>query len=204
MVDAVRHFGLDRGVVPEVYVPFAQEPWPFFHTVVRGGEEGAAERLRSAVWRVDPHLPVDDVQTLEQRVARTLAPRTFQTRLVAAFAVLALVLMASGLYAVLSNALQQRLQEVGIRMSLGARRQTILGTFLRQGLVLTGLGAVVGLAVIALLSSTLDRYLFQVEATDPVLLGGLTALLGAIALVACLVPSLRAARQDPATLLRQR
>jgi len=206
VVDDVRHFGLDQGAIPEVYVPFAQEPWPFFHTVVRAGREApaAAERLRSAVWRVDPYLPVDEVATLERKVSQTLVPRTFQTRLVTIFAVLALVLMASGLYAVLSSALQQRLQEVGIRMSLGARRESILAIFLRQGLVLTACGVAAGLGGIWLLAPTLEAHLFEVRPTDPLVLAVLTGLLGLIALCASLVPALRAARKDPAALLRHR
>jgi ABC-type antimicrobial peptide transport system permease subunit len=119
-----------------------------------------------------------------------------------AFALAALVLAAAGIYGVLSGSVAERTREIGVRSALGASRGSILALVMRQGLMLTGLGVVIGLAGAAAASQTIATMLFGVSPADPVTYVGVIALLGAVSVVACAVPAWRAARVDPASTLR--
>jgi putative ABC transport system permease protein len=127
----------------------------------------------------------------------------FLALLLMVFAGLALVLAAVGTYGILSYIVTERRREIGIRMALGADRTSVLRMVLKQGLTLTGIGLTAGIAVSFLVNRALASLLFNVKPNDPVTLGGVTALIAAVALCACLIPARSATRVDPLVVLRQ-
>jgi putative ABC transport system permease protein len=140
--------------------------------------------------------------TMEQRLSQSLARRRFSTFLLGAFAVVALILAAIGIYGVIAYSVTQRTQEIGIRMALGARPMKIMGMVVRQSLILTMLGVVVGLAGAYALTRIMASLLYGVSATDLPTFVVPPLVLGAIALVASYFPARRAARVDPTVALR--
>ena len=158
--------------------------------------------IRKEVAAIDPHQPVTSVQTMEQIIHGTTAPRRFNALLLGVFAAIALVLAALGIYSVISYSITLRTQEIGIRMALGANRPAILMMVLRKGFVLTLLGATIGLAGAFALTRWMSSLLFGVSASDPATyLIVLLVALGA-ALLACSIPASRATRVDPLIALR--
>lgn len=164
--------------------------------------------VRQVIRALDPKIPVTDVQTLDAYFDVTLYPFRLAGLVIGGCGVMALLLAAIGIYGVVSYSVAQRTREVGIRMALGALRRDILGLIVRQGMVVVGyglaIGLVLGVAVTRLLASLpLDiELLFGVNATDPLTLGGVTIFLGLVALAACFIPALRAAKVDPMVTLR--
>ena len=142
------------------------------------------------------------IRTVEFLVNRATADRTFLMALMGIFAILALVLTIIGLYGVISYLVNQRTQEIGIRMALGAQMRDIMRMVLKQGmaLVLTGVG--LGLAAAWMLTRLMSRLLFQVSATDPLTFVGISLLLITVALLACYIPARRATKVDPLVALR--
>lgn len=139
---------------------------------------------------------------MEGLVAETAAERRFALILFEAFGLVALVLAATGIYGVLSGSVNERLREIGVRSVLGATRGNILGLILRQGMALTALGMIIGLAAAVVASQALVTLLFGISRLDAVTYAGVIALLGCAAGAACWVPAWRAAGVDPATTLR--
>jgi ABC-type antimicrobial peptide transport system permease subunit len=142
------------------------------------------------------------IRTVEFLVNRSVADRKFLMALMGVFAGLALLLTMIGLYGVISYLVNQRTQEIGIRMALGAQVNQILRMVLKQGMVLVILGVVVGLAASWLLTGLMSRLLYQVSATDPVTFVGIAVLLIVVALLACYLPARRATKVDPMIALR--
>lgn len=207
VVGSVRQFGLDRPVEPTFYLPMAQTPrwmWSDSALLVRtdGSPEDLAAGLRHAVGEVDAGIAVTHLTPMETVVSRTYAGARFRTFLLGAFAGLALLLGAIGLYGVVAYATAGRSRELGIRMALGADRRRIRSLVAREGLVPAAAGAVVGLAAAMALSRALEGLLFGIEPADPVALVGAAATLLAAALVACLLPARRATRIDPVETLK--
>jgi putative ABC transport system permease protein len=158
--------------------------------------------VRREVALVDPDQPVFSVQTMEQMHAEATWPfRVFGT-LFAAFALIALVLSAVGLYAVMAYSVTQRTPEIGVRMALGADRGQISWLVLRRGLVQLGIGLGLGLAGAFSLSQVLTQVLAGISPTDPVTFTTITVLLTTVALAACLIPARRATQVDPLVALR--
>jgi len=158
--------------------------------------------IRNTVASIDPHQPISSVKTMEQVIYATTAPRRFNALLLGVFAAVALVLATLGIYSVISYSITLRTQEIGIRMALGANQPTILMMVLRKGVVLTLIGAAIGLAGAFALTRWMSSLLFGVSASDPatyviVLLVALGA-----ALLACSIPASRATRVDPLIALR--
>jgi len=158
--------------------------------------------IRNTVAAIDPYQPLTSVKTMEQVISTTTAPRRFNALLLGAFAAIALLLAALGIYSVISYSITLRTQEIGIRMALGANRTAILRMVLRKGIVLTLTGAAIGLAGAFALTRWMSSLLFGVSASDPatyviVLLVALGA-----ALLACSIPASRASRVDPLIALR--
>ena len=146
--------------------------------------------------------PMYSVRTMEQIISESLAERRFTMLLLIIFASTALALATVGIYGVMSYAVGRRTHELGVRMALGASRQTVLSLVLRQGMTLAASGAIVGLAGALVLTRFMAGLLFGVRPTDPWTLGAVALLLGGIALAACCVPAVRAAKVDPMVALR--
>jgi predicted permease len=161
--------------------------------------------VQKQIASLDPELPVSDVLTLEQVIGESLVNASLSAKLVLAFAILSLVLASVGLYGVLSYLATQRTTELGIRMALGAQRGQVLKLMLMDGVRPALLGLVLGLVASyagTRISQSMQSMLFGTKPLDPVVLGGVTATLLAVALVACLVPAWRAAHVDPMRALR--
>jgi predicted permease len=189
---------------PQVYTPYAQNPHIFATLVVRSRVEplSLTESVKKAVWSVDPEQPVWRIRTLEATLAQNVANRRFVLSLMACFAVLAVLLTALGLYGVISYSVAQRTHEIGVRMALGAQRGDVLRMVLRQGMLLTALGVVCGLGAALALTRLMAGLLYGVSAADPLTYAGVALLLGAVALVSCLLPARRATKVDPMVALR--
>jgi putative ABC transport system permease protein len=158
--------------------------------------------IRQAVNRVDPDLPLVEVQTLTTLIGGSWARQRFDATLFGAFAAIAIILATSGIFAVVSYAVSQRKREMGIRMALGAQPSSILRLVIRDGMGFPVVGALAGLIAALLLGRLMQAVLYEVKPTDPVVLGGTAALLLAVSLLACFTPALRATREDPLDTLR--
>ena len=206
IVGDVKQLSLSAQQADAIYVPETQ--WPFSDGAMslvvrtRGDPAAMTPAVRSAVWGVDKDQPIIRVATMEALAAATEAQRQFTLLLFTAFAAVALLLAAAGVYGVLSGTVTDRLAEIGVRSALGASRRDILGMIVGQGLGLSGLGIALGLVGALLLSRLMDTLLFDVPRTDVVTYGLVTALLLVVALGASWVPAWRAARVDPVTVLR--
>ena len=185
-----------------MYIPFEQVPAGFFGFAIRGSASGANAAV-AAVHSVDPGQPVDEVSTMEQILSASLSRQRFGMLLLGAFAALALVLAAVGIYSVLSYAVRHRGREIGIRMALGAQVSDVLRLIVVQGMKPTLLGMAIGLAGALGLTRLLSSLVYGVKPSDPWTLASVAALLAVVALSACLVPALRASRVDPLQSLRE-
>lgn len=190
---------------PFAYIPLSQDPGFFAGNVeVRtvGDPGGAAAEIRQAIKSVDNALPIVSVQTLRRQVYDRLDQQRLVARLSALFGLLALVLAAIGLYGVMAYWVTQRTQEIGIRMALGARKADVLRLVIGRGLLVTVVGAGVGLAAALSLAPLMASSLYGVKAADPLtLIVALLILIGA-AMLACYIPARRAAKLDPLVTLR--
>lgn len=167
-----------------------------------GAAAGIVPQVRKTLAALDRDQAISEVRTLEDVLDQTLARRRLALSLFGAFSALALFLAAVGLYAVISYSVQQRRREIGIRLALGARSEQVAGTVVRRGVALIGAGTLLGALAALGLGRFLVALVFGVGTTDPTTYVGVAGLLITTALVASLVPALRAARVDPATVLR--
>jgi ABC-type antimicrobial peptide transport system permease subunit len=158
--------------------------------------------IREIVRSLDAELPLTDIRPMRAVVAASIGDRSRLMRLLAGFAAIALVLATLGVYAVASQGVQQRRREIGVRMAVGADRSAVLGMVIGQESVAVGLGLVVGVAGALAATRVLEASLFGVSPDDPAALGAAAILLGAAALLAIAVPAGRAARTEPAIVLR--
>ena len=199
VVGDTKHYWKEETQRPQVYVAYSQNPGIFATVVMRTSVEplSLSEQVRQAIWKVDRDQPMWKIRTVEFLVNRSVADRRFLMMLMGIFAVIALVLSTVGLYGVISYLVNQRTQEIGIRMALGARVNQILGMVLRQAMFYVLLGVVLGLAASWLVTRLIETLLFQVSATDPLTFGFISVLLVAVALAACYLPARRAALVDP-------
>lgn len=207
VVADAKQAGLDTPPMPQVYVPLAQDDTGGrlrpVNLIARSGRhaESLMNDVRTVVHRLDPSLPVT-VQTLDDMVAESVKPQRFSMVVMTAFAVLALLLAALGVYGVLANAVAQRTQEIGVRVALGATGFNVMGMVLSRALKLMAIGLVIGMAGSLALARTMAGLLFEVQPTDVTSFVGAIAGLAAMALAASLVPAWRAARVDPIVALR--
>jgi predicted permease len=204
VVGDAKHYWLEEEARPQLYAAYSQQPGFFATVVIRTTVEplGLSEPVRQAVWKIDSDQPMWKIRTVEFLVNRSVADRKFLLALMGIFATLALVLTMIGLYGVISYLVNQRTQEIGIRMALGAQMGDILRMVLKQGmlLVLTGVG--LGLASAWLLTRLMASLLYQVSATDPLTFTAIALLLITVALLACYLPARRATKVDPLVALR--
>jgi putative ABC transport system permease protein len=159
--------------------------------------------IRSEVQAMDSGLPLDQVRTMEEWVAASVAQPRFYMLLLGIFAVAALVLAAIGIYGVLAYAVRQQASEIGIRRALGARAGDVVRKVVGTAMTLAGGGLLAGLLASFALTRLLSGLLYGVSATDPWTFGGVALLLATVALLASLLPAQRAARVDPMVALRE-
>ncbi len=204
IVRDIRTHGLERAATPHVYEWYRQTVDPTPDIVVRAtGNPGAiASELRSVVRSEAPTAILSGVTTVQQQLSQQLAPRRFQTFLLGIFSLLALVLATVGIYGLIHYSVVQRTQEIGIRMALGAQRVDILLAVIKQCLLLAGIGLGIGLMLDWVSTRLLSRLLYGVAPSDPVTLSTVSLLLIGAALLASLIPALRAVRVDPMQTLR--
>jgi predicted permease len=190
---------------PVVYVPFGSElpgsAWAIVRTALPAASVG--DGIRRAVQTIDPDQPVFTIQTIEEQLRERRWPYTAFGGAFAIFATIALVLSSVGLYALMAYAVTQRTREIGVRMAIGARARDVSWLFLSRGLAQVGMGLALGLGGALALSGVLGAMLVNVTPWDPLTFGGVTAVLSAVAIAACLVPVRRATRIDPLVVLRE-
>ena len=158
--------------------------------------------VRGEIAALNKTQPVFNVQTMEQIVSQSVAPRRFSMLLLSVFAVVALILASIGIYGMMSYAVAQRTREIGLRMTLGAQRGNVLRLVIGQGMKLVIVGVVLGLVAAIALTRTMKSLLFGVSATDPETFIGIALLLTIVALLACWIPARRATKVDPIVALR--
>jgi putative ABC transport system permease protein len=190
----------------QVYEPHTQDPqWNFMAMVIRtaGDPAAFAATFRREVQALDKDQPVYNVRTMDDVVMNSLGTRRVSMQLFAVFACAALLLAALGIYGVMAYSVTQRTQEIGLRMALGAQKSDVLRLVIRQGMTLTAIGVVVGLAGAFALTRVIGNLLYGVTATDPATFVAIPLVLLFVALLACYLPARRAARLDPTRALAQ-
>ncbi len=208
VVDDIRQETLKQPPDPAIYVPYQQVTSPFFlshmtFAVRRASHsESVAQAMRAALRETDKEQPVETIATMQDLIAASTAEPLFETRLLAAFSTIALLLAAIGIYGMLAYSVTERTREIGIRMALGAVKSDVVGMVLRHTLALAGVGIVFGLAGALAVSRALAKFLYNVSPTDAATLLGVTFVLAAVALIAAWIPARRAAGVDPAVALR--
>jgi putative ABC transport system permease protein len=205
VVADTRTEALSRTADPEVYLPFWQNGAFSKHLVIRAGADPAslAALVRREVRAVEPTAAIEHMTTMEEIRRGSLAPRTFAMRLLFAASVAATLLALVGIYGVLSLSVGSRVKEIAVRKAVGAQQSEILQSVLGEGSRLILTGVVFGALVAVLVARGLQSQLYEVGTADPISLAAAAALFGAVALAACLLPALRAARADLASALRQ-
>jgi predicted permease len=207
VVGDVRQMRLNAPPRQEMYFPYLQsaDNWMKLRDlVVRTKVDPAslAGAVRQGVWSVDHDQPVSDVMSLDDLLDKEVTRWRVEGTLLGALALLALTLACVGMYGVLSYLVTQRTQEIGIRLALGANAGDVFRNVTGHGLSLVGVGIAIGLAAALAVSRLLASLLFEVNATDPAIYGGATAVFAVIAFTACAIPARRAAKVDPVIALR--
>jgi putative ABC transport system permease protein len=207
VVDVVadtRDHALEQEAIPEIFVPYLQQPFFSMAFVLRtaGSPQALVAPVRKAVEGIDKNQPLSETMTMDEVIAGLVAPRRFQMMLLGLFAMLALVLAAVGIYGVVSYSCTQRVHEFGIRMALGAERRDLLRMVICQGAKLALMGVCVGIGGALLLTRFLSSMLYGVKPTDPLTLVGVSLIMTATALLASYIPARRATKVDPTVALR--
>jgi putative ABC transport system permease protein len=187
-----------------MYVPYAQAPFWGANLVVRStlSTASVATVIRQEVGKIDKDLPVMDIAQMPDLIDASVAQPRFRTFLLGLFGAMSLVLAATGIFGVISYSVSRRANEIGIRVALGASRNTILGMVLRETLVLTLVGLALGVPAALVASRLLGQMLFNVSASDPTTLVAVAFTLAIVALLAGYIPARRAMRVDPMVALR--
>jgi ABC-type antimicrobial peptide transport system permease subunit len=205
VVGNVKERGLDvLDPVTTLYVPVRQNDRGSLSLVVRSDEdaEALAPAITHVLHQIDPELPVQNVRSLDELVAESLAQDRFGMYLFVVLGGLACLLAAVGIYSVLAYTVRSRVQEIGIRIALGAKISDVLLLVVVEGMKPTLLGIAMGAFGAWLLSGILSRLIFGITPTDPYTFAAVALLLAAVALIACLIPAYRATRVEPLTALR--
>jgi putative ABC transport system permease protein len=205
VVGDVKTAALSSETMPQFYTPVAQDGPIAMSLVIRTALDPStiARSVQQVVRGIDPTLPVYDVVTMDDRIAKSIGQPRFETTLLSFFAASALFLAAIGIFGVVAHSTAQRTREIGIRMALGADRARVIQTVMRDGLRPVILGIALGLGGAFFVATLIKSALFQVASTDPQSFLIASALLTLVAMAACLVPATRATRVDPAIALRE-
>ena len=205
VVGDARQSGLDSDVLPQIYLPYAEYPMgSSAKLVIRavGDPLRLAGPMRDVLKSIDGDVAASDIMTMEQRLAKSIASRRVNMFLTGAFAGLALLLAVAGIYGVMSYLVSQRTHEFGIRIALGAQKRDVLKMVIKQGLILTLTGIVVGSAMALALTRVISSFLYEVSPTDPITFVCVSFFLTGVALLASYIPARKAARIDPMVALR--
>jgi predicted permease len=205
VVEDAKYSEVKQKVPPQFFVPYRQDTEPGgMHVYVRtsGDTAQAASAITAVVKRLDPNLPIEELETLPEQVRNNTFLDRMMTTLSAAFALLATLLAAVGLYGVLAYTVAQRTREIGLRMALGAAPNRVRGMVLRQVAVMTLVGAIVGLAGALGVGKGAQSILFQMTGADPAVLALSAVALALVALCAGFIPAHRASRVDPMRALK--
>ncbi|HSR69886.1 MAG TPA: ADOP family duplicated permease [Acidobacteriota bacterium] len=209
VVRHVKHRGLERQSRSQYYIPLVQSPLAAssMFVVVRSLPDGPAEGrmvdVRRAVWSVDSEIPLSELAPMSHRLSNDLQGRRFVTSLFGLFSLLGLALGAVGLFGLISFNVNRRVQEIGVRLALGAGRGDILRLIVGRGMFLCGLGVAGGLAISLLVGRYLSNLLFRVSPTDPLVLAVSVVFFAVVAALSSYLPARRASRIDPAEVIRQ-
>ena len=206
VVSDVRRGDITLREEPMIYIPVAGAP-SFARTmmlVVRGslGTAATVSAAKRAVHAIDPALPVYEIRTLTDIVGETVAQPRLNATLLGAFAALALLLAAVGIYGVIAHAVTQRRQEIGVRVALGAQPGDVFRFVVRQGAALAAAGLALGLVASWLVTPVLRSWLYEIQPSDPLTFAGVALVLGVVALVATAIPARRATKVDPVLAMR--
>jgi putative ABC transport system permease protein len=184
------------------FLPYPQQP--FVSLVVRTAADPASlvTAIQARIWAVDKDQPILHIQTMEHALSQSLANRRIYLSLLSSFATIALLIAAAGIYGLISYSVARRTQEMGIRVALGATVWQILALVLRNGMLLTVIGIVIGIAGSLELTKLLSGLLYGITATDPSTFFGTALLFLGVALVATYIPARRAASIDPTVAIR--
>ena len=204
IVGDVRNINLNQEL-PTMYYSSDYRVWPTMDLALKvSGSTGAiATAARERLKAIDPDLPMSFVRTMDEWVSANAAQPRLNAIVLLAFAIAALIIAAVGIYGMLAYTVSQRTREIGLRMALGAERQSVLGLIVREGMTVGLIGIGAGLAGALALTRALRALLFGVSTTDPVTFAGVAVLLALVALLACVIPARRAASVDPMTALRR-
>lgn len=204
VVADVRHYGLDARLEPQMYEPFAQNPFGNAFLVLKSSLPPASLTgpVRALVRELDADQPVGELRSLASVIEDSLAERRFGAWLIGGFAASALLLAAIGLYGTLAYAVRQTVREIGVRLAIGARPGDVLRAVLRQGLVVAAIGVAAGLAMAFAGVRVLESFVFDISVRDPVVFGAIAAAMLGVAVAASLIPAWRASRIDPMAALR--
>ena len=201
----IRHSDVSTPPDPCLFMPNDQQPFPFSALVVRTGGDPAqlAKAIREQIRLVDADQGISKIEEMQQMVSDSIARPRLEAAVLTLFGVIALGLASIGLYGLVAFSVAQRSREIGIRVALGASRAGVFRMILGDGLRLTLIGGIVGLAVIIGLTRFLQSLLFEIQPLDPLTLISGICLLTSVSLLACYVPARRATKADPAAVLRE-
>lgn len=202
VIATIRHMALDEDPYPQYFVPMSQAPQRSMSVVLRTTTGFNPTQVREAALALDPTLPLYEVRTLDQVMSQSLAERRAMAVIVTAFGVIALVLATIGVYGVVSNSVTERRREIGIRIALGAPRGAVVGLVLRQTLVLTTTGLVLGMAASTAGTGVVSEFVFGVTPLDVTTRILVIAVISLTTVVASLSPARAASRVDPAMALK--
>jgi putative ABC transport system permease protein len=204
VVGDVRHQGLVHDPSQAIYLPHAQFEQSFLHIVVRTETDPSAfvPTLSRELRALDPDLPLADLRNLDEILSSSVSSRRLQMNALSLFAALATALAAIGIYGVMSYTVSQRFHEMGIRMALGAKSADVMSLVVKRGILLTVVGASLGIVLAFATTRLLSNLLFGVTTTDTATFISTPVLLAAVSLIACLIPAYRAMKADPLDALR--